>query len=55
MGWEGNDREGPGTGKATTQATGNPLPAADRILPILQLNPKLNGGNVRELTINEEG
>ena len=30
MGWEGNDREGPGTGKATTQATGKPPPAADR-------------------------
>ena len=45
MGWKGSDREGPSTGKGRNP-TGNkrPPPAADRILPILQLKPELIGG-----------
>ena len=56
-GWEGNDREGPGTGKATTQATGKPPPAADRYClsyssHTIQSSMVANGW---ELTIIEEG
>ena len=47
MGWKGHDREGPGTGKATTQATGTHPPRGRPLLPILQLSyiPELGGGD----------
>ena len=58
MGWEGNDREGPGTGKATTQATGTHTPpAADRYC--LSYSSRTIQSSVVaigwELTIIEEG
>ena len=58
MGWKGHDREGPGTGKATTQATGTPPPtAADRYCLSYSSHTFQSSvvAIVWELTIIEEG